>query len=130
MEMKIYDDVRVINDRAEYAKEGVHKGMVGRIILAEIRSNTFMVNFIDEAFALHKDEPEWFEEHYDELKDDINIPIKIKDLELIKENWSTDDSILNELPANNPAWWCKVEGGYIMNLLGERKNKIPYDYDS
>ncbi len=128
--MKIYDDVRVIKDREEYAKEGVYKGMVGRIILAEIRSNKFMVNFIDEAFALHKDEPEWFEEHYDELKDDINIPIKIKDLELIKENWSTDDSILNELPANNPAWWCKVEGGYIMNLLGEKKNKVPYDYDS
>lgn len=128
--MKIYDDVKVINDNKNYEKEGIYKGMIGRIILAEIRDSQFYVSFIDENFEIHKDDPEWFEEHEDELKDDILLPIKIEDLELVQENWSTDESILRELPANNPAWWCKVEDGYIMNLLGEKKNKIPYDYDS
>ena len=42
----------------------------------------------------------------------------------------TDKDILNSLPANNPAWWCKVENGYILNLLGQKKNKIPYDYST
>lgn len=35
-----------------------------------------------------------------------------------------------ELAINNPKWWCKVEDGYIMNLLGEKKNKISFAYDS
>ena len=26
--------------------------------------------------------------------------------------------------------WCKVEDGYIINLKGEKKNKIPFDYES
>ena len=38
--------------------------------------------------------------------------------------------ILNDLPQNNPKWWCKVEDGYILNLLGEKKNKEPYKYHS
>jgi len=37
---------------------------------------------------------------------------------------------LEDLPGNDPNWWCKVEDGYITNLKGERKNKIPYDYNS
>lgn len=90
--MKIYDDVRVINDRKEYEKVGVHKGMVGTIVLAEIRSNQFYVNFIDKNFEIHRDDPEWFEEHYDELEDDIDLPISIEDLELVEENKKiTDD---------------------------------------
>ncbi len=129
--MKIYDDVRVINDNKKYNEAGIFKGMVGTIVLAEIRSNSFYVNFIDKNFEIHKNDPEWFEEHYDELEDDIDMPIKIKDLELVEENTKiTDEDILQELPANNPAWWCKVENGYIINLLGEKKNKIAYDYDS
>ena len=40
------------------------------------------------------------------------------------------ETYLNELPKHNPKWWCLVEDGYIMNLLGERKNKIPFDYNS
>ena len=35
-----------------------------------------------------------------------------------------------DLPLNNPKCWCKVENGYILNLLGEKKNSIPYDYNS
>ena len=129
--MNIYDDVKVINDREEYKKEGVFKGMVGRIILGEIRDNSFYVNFIDKNFELHKNDPEWFEEHYDELEDDISLPIKIEDLELVRKNRDiTDKDILNSLPANDPNWCCKVENGYILNLLGQRKNKIPYDYNS
>lgn len=128
--MNIYDDVKVINDREEYKKEGVFKGMIGRILLGEIRNNSFYVDFIDKNFEIHKDDPQWFENHYEELEDDIMIPIKIEDLELVRKNWATDKTILDELPANNPEWWCKVEDGYIVNLLGEKKNKIPYDYDS
>ena len=42
----------------------------------------------------------------------------------------TDEAILEDLPNHDPEWWCKVEDGYIWNLKGEKKNKIPYDYDS
>ena len=128
--MKIYDDVKVINDNEEYNKEGVYKGMVGYIAMPEIRSNSFYVIFIDENFEIHKDDPDWFRIHYNEIKDDIFCIIKIKDLELVKDNGTTDEEILEELPLHDPRWWCKVEDGYILNLKGEKKNKIPYDYDS
>ena len=128
--MKIYDDVKVIRDSEKYNKFGIYKGMIGRIVLAEIRDACFYVNFIDKNYEIHKNDPNWFEEHYDELEDDKECPIKIEDLQIVKENWSTDESILRELPQNNPKWWCKVEDGYILNLLGEKKNKIPYDYNS
>ena len=65
-----------------------------------------------------------------ELKDDISIPIKIKDLELLEESDITDNDLLEAIPKNNPSWWCKVENGYIINLLGEKKNKTPYNYNS
>ena len=54
----------------------------------------------------------------------------IKDLELIEEGIATDEMILDALPQNNPRWWCKVEDGYILNLLGEKKNKEPYKHNS
>ena len=41
-----------------------------------------------------------------------------------------DEANLGDLPANKPAWWCTVHDVYIWNLKGERKNKIPYDYNS
>ncbi len=128
--MKYEDDVRVIKDKEKYKNLGITKGMVGYISLPEIRNNTFFVCFIDENFKLHESEPEWFQEHYDEIKDDKLCEIKIQDLELINDNGLTDEEILESLPKHNPKWWCKVEDGYIMNLLGEKKNKIPYDYDS
>ncbi len=65
-----------------------------------------------------------------ELKDDISIPIKIKDLELLEESDITDNDLLEAIPKNDPSWWCKVENGYIINLLGEKKNKTPYNYNS
>lgn len=128
--MKQYDDVRVINDNESYAKEGVYKGMIGYIAMPEIRNNSFYVAFIDENFEIHKNNPKWFEEHYNEIKDDIFCIIEIKDLELVKDNKLSDEELLEALPKNDSKWWCKVENGYIMNLLGEKKNKIPYDYNS
>ena len=76
--MKASDDVKVINDSKEYAKEGIHKGMIGYIAMPEIRNNCFFVCFIDERFYTHKDDIEWFEEHYNDLKDDIFCEIKIQ----------------------------------------------------
>ena len=128
--MKYNDDVRVIRDNKKYAEEGVYKGMVGYIAMAEIRGNTFFVVFIDENFKIHENEPEWFVDHYEEIQDDKICEINVADLELVQDNKMTDEEILESLPKNNPNWWCKVEDGYILNLLGEKKNKIPYDYNS
>ena len=112
--MKILDDVKVLRDKKEYNDFGIYKGMVGTILEAEIRSGSFFVNFIDPNM----------------IEDDIGIPIDIEDLELVEDGGATDAKILDAIPKNNPSWWCKVEDGYIMNLKGERKNKIPYDYNS
>lgn len=128
--MKIYDDVMVIIDKETYSKNGVFKGMVGYICMPEIRDESFMVCFTDENFKKHENDPEWLEAHYDELEDDKFAIIKIEDLKLVRDRKTSNESILNELPKHNPKWWCLVEDGYIMNLLGERKNKIPFDYNS
>ena len=112
--MIIYDKVKVIRDDPEYEKWGVKKDMIGRICTAEIRDNEFEVCFID---------PEM-------KKDDIIIPIKIKDLEFYKRGFGTMKNVWEELPSPDPRWWCVVEDGFIKNFKGEKKNKIPYDYDS
>lgn len=127
--MKEFDNVRVTNDNEEYKKARVYKNMVGYIGLPEIRDDSFFVIFIDENFE-KQNNPEWFYTHFNELKEDICCVIKIKDLELIKDNGLSDEALLEDLPKHDPKWWCKVENGYIMNLLGEKKNKIPYDYNS
>lgn len=100
--------------RDEYAEQGVKLNDVGTIIQPEIRDNYFYVVFTDPTF----------------VKMDEFVEILIEDLEVVEESNTTDEQILEELPLNNPKWWCKVEGGYILNLLGEKKNKIPYDYNS
>ena len=126
--MKFLDKVEVINDNKEYIDNEVHKGMIGTIIDAEIRDNCFNVIFIDERV---KDKDFISnEENFLSLKDDIIYPIKIKDLKLVESNNCTDDTILDSIPLHNKDWWCKVEDGYIINLKGNRKNKIPYDYES
>ena len=109
--MRYFDYVRVLNDK--YEGEGVKKGQIGIIFLAEIRDNTFYVYF-DENDGCIGDE----------------LPIKIEDLEVVKSSNIENYVILRNLPAKNPKWWCIVEDGYIKNLLGEKKNKIPYDYES
>ena len=112
--MKIYDDVKFIGNDKNYKGYEIKNGEIGTIILPEIRDNCFYVTFIDPSF----------------VEDDRFAPIKISDLELVKSSTMSDDKILKNLPKNDPRWWCKVEDGYILNLLGEKKNKIPYDYKS
>ena len=70
------------------------------------------------------------QENIFKLKNDICCGIKIKDLELVKDNNATDEMIKDSLPEKYKDWWCKVENGFIINLKGEKKNKIPYDYNS
>ena len=109
--MKGLDEVRVLTDK--YESEGVKKGAIGTIILYEIRYNMFEV-----VFSLP------------DGRDYAQITIHIRDLELVVDLGYPDDAILEGLPGQNPAWWCKVENGFILNLKGEKKNKIAYDYDS
>lgn len=109
--MKWLDEVRVTSDR--YENRGIKKGDIGTIILSEIRELAFEVAFT-----------------YPDGYDDELIEIYVGDLELVRDIGLTDESILEDLPGHDPNWWCKVENGYILNLKGERKNKIPYDYKS
>lgn len=126
--MQFLDKVKVIMDRKKYADETVYSGMIGTIIDAEIRSNCFNVIFIDERVR----DKEFIknEKNFLSLKDDIICPIKIEDLVLVENANCPDDKILESIPKHNKDWWCKVENGFIINLKGERKNKIPYDYNS
>ena len=109
--MKWLDKVRVTSN--EYESEGVKMGAVGTIILSEIRGNTF-----DVVFSLP------------DGRDYAETEIHVKDLELVRDNGLSDQEILEDLPGHDPNWWCKVENGFILNLKGEKKNKIAYDYDS
>ncbi len=49
---------------------------------------------------------------------------------MVSDYHASDETLLEDLPEHDPAWPCKVENGYIVDLLGNRFNKIPYDYDS
>lgn len=109
--MKWLDEVKVLTDK--YEREGVKKGAIGTIIMSEIRYNQYEVVFSDK-----------------DGKDYAMIEIFVGDLEVVKSSNMTDEDILEDLPGHNPNWWCKVEDGYILNLKGERKNKVPYDYNS
>lgn len=126
--MKFLDKVKILADRPEYAKHEVFKGMIGTIMGAEIRDNTFDVIFIDPRY--YDEMFEWTEESACSLKPDIFCPIRIEDMDVVEDGHCSDEWILQDIPKNNPKWWCKVENGYIINLLGEKKNKIPYDYNS
>ncbi len=112
--MKYYDRVRLIRDSEYYKENQLKAGDEGEIIFPEIRDNTFYVRF--------------------ETGDEKNFynfcDIKIEDLELVEDAGTTDKTIKNAMPKYNTRWWCKVEDGYITNLNGERKNKVPYDYNS
>ena len=109
--MKWLDEVRVTSDK--YENRGIKKGDIGTIILSEIRELAFEVAFT-----------------YPGGYDDELIEIYVGDLELVRDIGLTNEDILEDLPGHDPNWWCKVENGYILNLKGERKNKIPYDYKS
>ena len=109
--MKYLDGVKVLTDK--YQSEGVEKGAIGTIIFSWLRNDKYEVVFS------HKDGRDYAE-----------ILIHVGDLEVVRSSDVTDAEILEDLPGNDPNWWCKVEDGYITNLKGERKNKIPYDYNS
>lgn len=112
--MKIYDKVKLIREREEYLKKELKLGFIGTIIQPEIRENRFYVAF---------DNPE--------IEDDyLFCEIRLEDLELVEDCKATDEMIYDELPSPDKRWWCKVENGYILNLLGERKNKEPYKYNT
>ncbi len=108
--MKFLDEVRVLTDN--YESEGVNKGAIGTIINAEIRRNTFDVVFSEKG------------------QDYAMLPIFVGDIELVKSSNVTDEDILEALANHDPNWCCKVEDGFIMDLKGRKKNKIPYDYNS
>ena len=123
--MKLFDEVKVINDRERYKEYNVHKGMVGTIIDAEIRFRAFQVIFTDP-----KTKQPNFDWENEKWEDDIVEYIDIEDLEVVKEGDVTDEFILKSLPEKYPNCWCKVEDGYIVNLQGEKLNKVPFDYNS
>ena len=123
--MKLFDEVKVINEKERYKECNIHKGMVGTIIDAEIRFKAFQVIFTDP-----KTKQPNFDWENERWEDDIVEYIDIEDLEVVKESDVTDEYILKNLPKKYPNWYCKVENGYIVNLQGEKLNKVPYDYNS
>lgn len=124
--MKLLDEVKVVTDN--YKENGITKGMIGTIIEADIRWESFYVCFQDQ--RVHDKTFMQNQENIFKLKNDICCGIKIKDLELLKDNNTTDEIIKDSLPEKHKDWWCKVENGFIINLKGVKKNKIPYDYNS
>ena len=108
--MKYLDEIEIINNN--YQKIGINKGARGVILSAEIRYNTFDC------------------EIFNFRPGDECEPINVADMIVTRESTLTDTEIQEALPKQDPRWWCKVENGFIMNLLGEKKNKIPYDYNS
>ena len=112
--MQEYDKVKVIKERKNYTESNITVGMTGTICQPEIQDLSFLVHFEDK-----------------KLEDGYEIiPIKIEDLELVENGFANDKILLDEVPNHDKGWWCKVEDGYILNLKGERKNKIPYKYNS
>jgi len=107
--MKYLDSVKIITDK--YKDKGILFGCKGVIISAPIRNNSFEVEVLN-------------------VKEIETFVFGIEELEVEKESNVTDGDILEDLPQNDPRWWCKVEDGYILNLLGEKKNKEPYKYNS
>ena len=108
--MKYFDIVQVIADRKEYKDLEIFEGMLGQITCPDIQDNCFYVHF--------------------NIPKNIWAWINIADLVVVEVGQEDDDFILNQLPNKNPSTWCKVENGYIINLLGEKKNKIAYNYNS
>lgn len=110
--MQFLDIVRIKS--GDYSRYGYKIGDKGVLLNAEIRWNEWL---------FYKTLPNGLEEC-------DGLPVFVGDLELVQSANMSDEAILGDLPAHNPAWWCKVHDGYIWNLKGERKNKIPYDYNS
>ena len=107
--MKYLDEIEITTSK--YEKFGIPIGTKGVIILAAMRNNCFECELFD-------------------LAGTETYSINIKDMKVLNSSNVADKEILNDLPKHNPSWWCKVENGFIINLKGEKKNKIPFNYDS
>ena len=116
--MKLFDKVKLISDKKKYEIDGVKKGEIGTIIQECLMFTAGKVGSFDVLF---------FEDSKDE---EVYISVDVCDLEVVKESAITDDELLECISSHNPAKWCKVVDGYIMNLKGEKLNKIPYQYDT
>ena len=108
--MKYLDSIIITTNK--YEDIGITKGTKGAIILSAIRNNTFEC----ELFNVPSKYKIW--------------PINICDMIVEKSSNITDKQILEDLPKHDPHWWCKVENGFILNLLGEKKNKVAYNYNT
>lgn len=116
--MKLFDRVKLISDKKKYEIDGVKKGEVGTIILECLmftgsKGGCFEVVFSPEA-----------------PNKDVYVSVDVCDLELVEESSITDEELLECIADHDPSKWCKVVDGYIMNLKGDKLNKIPFQYDS
>lgn len=110
----MYDIVKIKKDADYLVKQGVHSGREGKIIEPEIENGCFRVLFIDRFYK----EP------------DIIADVKIEHLELVEYGFASDDILLEEIGARSGEKWCKVVNGFIMNIVGDKKNKVAFDYNS
>jgi len=124
--MKLLDKVKVIKNRKEYEAENIYQGRVGTIIDAALIFNSFQVSLSndnwDELVKLYGGDA------CDYAYGDTVIYILAEDLEVVEESDVTDEEIKKNLPNEDPHLWCKVENGYIYNLLGEIQNPEQYKY--
>ena len=124
--MKLLDEIKVVNDN--YKDNGITQGMIGTIIEADIRWNSFYVCFQDQ--RVYDKEFMKIQDNILKLQKDICLGIKISDMEVVRESSVDNNEIYNNLPENHKDCWCKVENGFIVNLKDEKKNSIPYCYNS
>ena len=124
--MKLFDNVKVIRNSKDYGAENIYKGRVGTIIDACLIFNSFQVSFSnddwDELVRLYGGDAGEY------ANGDTVIYIQAEDLEVVEESDVTDEYIQRNLPNEDPKLWCKVENGYIYNLLGEVQNPVQYKY--
>ena len=49
-------------------------------------------------------------------------------MEIVEGYGITYNQLTQNLPSSKH-WWCIVEDRFIKNFKGEKKNKIPYNYN-
>ena len=116
--MKLFDTVKLISDKEKYKIDGVKKGEIGTIIQECIIFTASKIGCFDVVFF-----PE-------APNKDVYVSVDVCDLEVVEESAITDEELLECISSHDPSRYCKVVDGYIMNLKGEKLNKIPYKYDS
>lgn len=73
--MKELDRVKLIKDRAEYSKRGIHKGDVGTLMMGE-RNGYVLVYFDGEYYT---------NEYGYRLMSEIDVGVRVEDLEVIQD---------------------------------------------